>query len=97
MKWWLKGLRSLGKVLLLVLVAAFTVIVFFPGLFTKYLQSYANRKYLNPSGLRVSYSGFVGDLFSTFQFQDITVAARDGTFTLRAEDARMNIDFLRLL
>ena len=97
MKWWLKGLRSLGKVLLLVLVAASTVIVFFPGLFTKYLQSYANRKYLNPIGLRVSYSGFVGDLFSTFQFQDITVAARDGTFTLRAEDARMNIDFLRFL
>ncbi|MBA7600368.1 MAG: hypothetical protein GH143_05495 [Calditrichaeota bacterium] len=97
MKWWRRVIRSLRKVLLLVLVAAFTVVVFFPGLFTRYLQSYANRKYLNPSGLRVSYNGFVGDLFSSFQFQDITISARDGTFTLRAEDARMNIDFLRFL
>ncbi len=97
MKWWRRVIRSLRKVLLLVLVAAFTVVVFFPGLFTRYLQSYANRKYLNPSGLRVSYNGFVGDLFSSFQFQNITVSARDGTFILRAEDARMNIDFLRFL
>ncbi|UCH62190.1 MAG: translocation/assembly module TamB domain-containing protein [Fidelibacterota bacterium] len=97
MKRWRKVIRSLRKVLILVLVAAFTVVVFFPGLFTKYLQSYANRKYLNPSGLRVSYNGFVGDLFGSFQFQDITVTARDGSFTLRAEDARMNIDFFRFL
>ncbi len=97
MKWWHKVIRSLRKVLLLVLVAAFTVVVFFPGLFTRYLQSYANRKYLNPLGMRVSYNGFVGDLFSSFKFQDITITARDGTFTLRAEDARMNIDFLRFL
>ena len=97
MKWWRKIIRSFVKALLLLLVAAFTVVLFFPGLFTRYLQSYANHKYLNPIGLRVSYNGFVGDLFSSFQFQEITVTARDGTFTLRAEDARMNIDFLRFL
>jgi hypothetical protein len=97
MKWWDRSLRFIGKVLIVLVVGTFTVTVFFPGLFTKYLQSYANRKYLNPLGLRISYSGFVGDLFSAFQFRDITIAARNGTFTLKAEDARLNIDFLRFL
>jgi hypothetical protein len=97
MKWWDRSLRFIGKVLIVLVVGTFTVTVFFPGLFTKYLQSYANRKYLNPLGLRISYSGFVGDLFSAFQFRDITIAARNGTFTLKAEDTRLNIDFLRFL
>ncbi|UCH11199.1 MAG: hypothetical protein JSU61_04735, partial [Fidelibacterota bacterium] len=97
MPWWKKTVRSIGKALVVLLVAAFTVIVFFPGLFTKYLQAYANRKYLNPMGLRVSYRGFVGDLFGAIKFSDITIAARNGSFTMRAEDASMSIDFLRLL
>jgi len=97
MKWLRKGLRLSGKVLLLVLVGAFTVTVFFPGLFIKYLQSYANYKYLNPLGLRLSYGGFVGDLFSSLRFQEITVTSSEGSFTLHVEDAQMEIDFLRLL
>ncbi len=97
MKWLRKGLRLSGKILLLVLVGAFTITVFFPGLFVKYLQSYANYKYLNPLGLRLSYGGFVGDLFSSFRFQEITVTSSEGSFTLQADDAYMDIDFLRLL
>lgn len=97
MSWWKKVLRTLGKALLLFLVAAFTLIVFFPGLFTKYLQTYANRKYLIPMGLRVSYSGFEGDPFGAIQFQDIKIATRDGDIAVRAKDAHLKIDFLRLL
>lgn len=97
MRWWQKSLRLISKALVVLLVAAFTLIVFFPGLFAKYLQSYANRKFLIPMGLRVSYSGFVSDPFGVVQFEDIKIAASDGVFGAKAEDVRMDIDFLRLL
>ena len=82
---------------MLLLLASFTLILFFPGIFTKYLQVYANRTYLAPLGLHVSYQGFAGELLGTMEFQGITVAADDGEFHLRATNVRMNIDFLHLL
>ncbi|MCH7520399.1 MAG: translocation/assembly module TamB domain-containing protein [Candidatus Marinimicrobia bacterium] len=82
---------------MLLLLACFTLILFFPGIFTKYLQVYANRKYLAPLGLHVSYNGFAGNLWGTIEFQGITVAAEDAVFHLKATNVKMNIDFLRLL
>lgn len=91
------SLSALGKAVLLLLLASFTLILFFPGIFTKYLQVYANRNYLAPLGLHVSYHGFAGDLWGTMEFQGITVAAEDAAFNLKATNVEMNIDFLRLL
>ncbi|MFB0516115.1 MAG: translocation/assembly module TamB domain-containing protein, partial [Candidatus Neomarinimicrobiota bacterium] len=97
MRWWEKSLRIIGKVLLIALVGTFILILFFPGVFTKYLQSYANRNYLIPMGLRFSYTDVVGDPFGNIHFQYIRIAARDGEFTVSAEDTHMKINFLRLL
>ncbi len=97
MKRWQKILQFLGRALLVLLVAGLTVIAFFPGILTKYLQTYANRKYLSPLGLRVSYSGFEGDILGAIEFQDFTVTSETGGFALTARNAVLNVDYLRLL
>lgn len=97
MYWWQKVVRFVGRVLLVVLVAGFTIVAFFPGVLTKYLQTYASRKYLAPLGLRVSYKGFEGDILGTLAFREITVKSVDGRFRLHLSNARLNVDFLRLL
>ena len=97
MQLWKNSLGLLGRSVLLLIVAAATLIIFFPGLLTKYFQLYANYKYLDPLGLRVSYRGFEGDLFGTMQFDQVLVATADGEFYLAAENVELNIDFLRLI
>lgn len=97
MKRWQKILQFLGRALLVLLVAGLTVIAFFPGVLTKYLQTYANRKYLSPLGLRVSYSGFEGDILGAIKFRDFTVTSETGGFALIAKNAVLNVDYLRLL
>ena len=97
MRLWKNSLRLLGRLVLLLVVAAATLIIFFPGLLTKYFQLYANYKYLDPLGLRVSYQGFEGDLFGTMKFDQVLVTTADGGFYLAAENVEINIDFLRLI
>ncbi len=97
MQLWKNSLGVLGRSVLLLIVAAATLIIFFPGLLTKYFQLYANYKYLDPLGLRVSYQGFEGDLFGTMQFDRVLVTTADDGFFLAAENIELNIDFLRLI
>ncbi|MEE9464692.1 MAG: hypothetical protein V3W14_03835, partial [Candidatus Neomarinimicrobiota bacterium] len=97
MRLWKNSLSAIGRVVVLLMVASATLVIFFPGLLTKYMQLYANYKYLDPLGLRVSYKGFEGDLFGTMKFERVLVTTADGAFNLAAENADLNIDFLRLI
>jgi autotransporter translocation and assembly factor TamB len=97
MKFWKHSVRLLRNLIITATIGITSLIIFFPGIFTKYLQIYANTKYLSDAGLRMRYEGFTGDLFGTIHFDEVTVVDRDNTKVVSLANTGLNIDFLRLL
>ncbi|MCH7576081.1 MAG: translocation/assembly module TamB domain-containing protein [Candidatus Marinimicrobia bacterium] len=92
-----QGMKVLGKALVVLVVAAFSIVLFSPNVIARYLQALANRVYLNPIGYRLSFEGFKGDILGTMEFASIAVVARDGRAAFEARNASLNIDLLRLI
>ncbi|MCK4578185.1 MAG: translocation/assembly module TamB domain-containing protein [Candidatus Marinimicrobia bacterium] len=94
---WKKSWAFIWRALVFLALGSATLIIFFPSIMTRYFQFYANRLYLEPYDLRISYTGFEGDVFDLFTFQQIVIEARDGRFAVSLENTGLDIDFVRLL
>ncbi len=92
-----KGLNILGKIAMVVTIAALSLVMFSPNIIARYLQGYANRVYLNPIGYRLSYENFQGDFLGTMNFSEVSIRSTDGRVAIVARNADLNIDILRLL
>ena len=92
-----QGMSVLGKAFVVIVVAAFTVVLFSPNVIARYLHALANRAYLNPAGYSLSFDGFKGDILGTMEFASISVVARDGSAAFEAHNASLNIELMRLI
>ena len=92
-----QSLNILGKIALVVAIAAVSLVMFSPNIIARYLQGYANRVYLNPIGYRLSYQNFKGDFLGTMNFSEVSIRSMDGRVAIVALNADLNIDIIRLL
>ncbi|MFC1481849.1 translocation/assembly module TamB domain-containing protein [Candidatus Neomarinimicrobiota bacterium] len=97
MKFWKNSVLLLRNVIIATTIGITSLIIFFPGILTKYLQIYANTKYLSDAGLHMRYEGFTGDLFGTIHFNEVTIEGQGDIKVITLENTGLNIDFLRLL
>lgn len=95
--WWHRLIRTLLKVVIVLIVGFSTLVLFFPNAFMRYLQVYANRAYLEPIGLSLSYAGFQGDLLGNSTFESINIKRANGALVLDATGVVVNIDIFHLL